>query len=181
MGRFLSILALTTLLFLLSACKNDETRLEQLGLAGLTAEEILWGLDDGTIVPDGYAISVYDHELVILVDNDRIPLPMPETLFYVSVAPYRTLTHDCTFHSATNCRGELIEETFTVTFVSNDGDVIVDDQFGTGSNGFIDLWLPRDVEGTLTIYSDTETVSKTISTTAGSPTCETTMWLQPIG
>jgi hypothetical protein len=177
MRRLTLLVALATSLFFLSACASPEERLDALGLGNLSAKEILLGLDDGSIVPDGYAVSVYDDELIVLIDDDRIALPMPDDLFYLSVAPYRTLTHDCTFHSATGCRGELKQEEFTVTFVTSDGTTVLDETFNTGNNGFIDLWLPRDIQGTLTITQGDETVSKTISTTAGSPTCETTMRL----
>jgi hypothetical protein len=45
------------------------------------------------------------------------------------------------------------------------------------SNGFIDLWLPRDIEGTLTITQGELSATKLISTESGEPTCETTMQL----
>jgi len=41
----------------------------------------------------------------------------------------------------------------------------------------IDLWLPRNIEGTLTITQGELTASKLISTASGEPTCETTMKL----
>ena len=55
---------------------------------------------------------------------------------------------------------------------------MISENMDTLSNGFIDLWLPRDVEGTLTITQGDLTVSKLISTASGEPTCETTMQLQ---
>jgi hypothetical protein len=178
MKKLLMILLLPILVISLSACREQED-LESLGLANLTAKDILTQLGDGTLEPNGYAVSVYDHELLILVDNGQtISLAMPEDEFYLSVAPYKTLTHECTFHSATGCRGELKSETFFVEFIDTEGNVIIAQTMDTLSNGFIDLWLPRDIEGNLTITQGDYVASKVISTETGQPTCETTMRLE---
>ena len=102
---------------------------------------------------------------------------MPEDEFYLSVAPYINETHVCGYHSATGCRGELKQEEFFLEFVDSNGTVIISEKMTSMSNGFIDLWLPRNIEGTLTITQNGLTTSKLISTEAGEPTCETTMQL----
>lgn len=168
----LVVLALVTLL---AGCSNES--LADYGLDGMTGKEILTQLATGDLVPDGYHVSVYDHELVVITENNEFTLPMPDDEFYLSVAPYETVTHGCTFHSATGCRGELKEEVFHVRFELNDGTVVLDQEMTSLGNGFIDLWLPRDVEGTLTITQDDLMASKLISTASGNPTCETTMQL----
>jgi hypothetical protein len=151
--------------------------LEDVGLDGLTGKEILTGIADGSIVVDGFGVSVYDNELVVILDDERISVDMPEDEFYVSVAPYIDTTHECLFHSATGCRGELKEEVFFVEFIDTDGNVIISEDMTSMSNGFIDLWLPRNIEGTLTITQGELSATKVISTVAGEPTCETTMQL----
>ena len=165
------ILSLT----LVSCSNNDD--LASIGLDGLTGKEILLGVGDQSIIVDGFGLSVYDDELVVIIDDTRISVDMPKDEFYLSVAPYITTTHVCGIHSATGCRGELKEEEFFVEFIDTDGTVVISENMMTLSNGFIDMWLPRDIEGTLTITQNGLTTSKLISTTSGEPTCETTMQL----
>ncbi len=170
------LIGLFVIAFTLTACSSAND-LESVGLADLTGKEILTGVADGSIEVDDFGLSVYDDELIVILEDSRISVDMPEDEFYLSVAPFIENTHACTYHSATGCRGELKQETFFVEFIDNEGNVILSENMDTLSNGFIDLWLPRDVEGTLTITQDGLSASKTISTTAGEPTCETTMQL----
>jgi len=172
--HFIAMLSLL-LVFVLAGCSSES--LADLGLEDMTGKDILTQLATGELVPDGYHVSVYDHELVVITEHNEFSVPMPEDEFYLSVAPYTTLTHGCTFHSATGCRGELEQETFQVRFELEDGTVVIDQEMTSLANGFIDLWLPRDVEGTLTITQGDLSSSKVISTAPGSPTCETTMQL----
>lgn len=177
MKKGLLVVVLMSISLLLAACQGNETALEEIGLDGLTGKEILIGIDNGSIEPNNYAVSVYDDELIIILEDEQISLDMPSDEFYVSVAPYKEFTHECVYHSATGCRGELKNETFFVEFITEDGTVLISETRSTESNGFIDLWLPRDIEGTLTITQDDLSVSKELSTTSGNPTCETTMQL----
>lgn len=175
------IIALTLLIissFLLSACTTqEEESLKTLGLDSLTSEEILAQLADGRIVPSGYAVSVYDDKLVVITEDNQFELPMPEDYFYLSVAPYINQTHPCLIHSATGCQGEMVNETIHIEFVDTDGFVILSKIVTTQSNGFIDLWLPRDKEGTLTVRYNDLSASRTLSTYHDDPTCETTLKL----
>jgi hypothetical protein len=176
MKRILSLVLLLVITLGLIACEKKDD-LESVGLNGLSAKEILTGLGDNTIDVDGYGVSVYPDELVVILEDERISLEMPKDEFYLSVAPYINQTHECLYHSATGCRGELKNETFYITFTTNDGEVLIDQQIDSLSNGFIDLWLPRNIEGTLTITHDGKTASKIITTDSEAPTCETTMKL----
>ncbi|MGD8149342.1 CueP family metal-binding protein [Ornithinimicrobium sp. Y1694] len=105
-------------------------------------------------------------------------LPLPQDTFYLSVAPYLEQTHDCHFHSLTTCRGELGNEEVAVRVVSNtDGTVLIDQIVRTQDNGFAGLWLPDDLEATLTVEHAGRTASTPISTGADAPTCLTTRQL----
>lgn len=177
MKKFLLLAAVLAVTMVLSGCTNSNDSLENVGLNGLSGKEILVGVGDGSIIVDGFGLSVYDDELLVFIDDERISIDMPKDEFYLSVAPYIESTHSCTFHSATGCRGELKSESFFVEFIDTDGNVILSESMDTLSNGFIDLWLPRDIEGTLTITQGELTTSKVIKTVAGEPTCETTMQL----
>ena len=170
---FVTVLLAT---FTLSACSTNDD-LASVGLDGMSGKEILTGVGDGSIVVEGFGLSVYDDELVVILDEKRISVDMPEDEFYLSVAPYINETHVCGYHSATGCRGELKQEEFFVEFIDKDGNIILSESMSSMSNGFIDLWLPREIEGTLTISQDGLSSSKLIMTEAGEPTCETTMQL----
>jgi len=176
MKKVALIVSAIIIALILSACSTND-KLEDVGLDGLTGKEILTGIADGSIVVDGFGISIYDDELVVILDKDRVSVDMPDDEFYVSVAPYIDITHECLFHSATGCRGELKTEQFFIEFIDIDGNVIISENMTSMSNGFIDLWLPRNIEGTLTISHNELSASKVISTVAGEPTCETTMKL----
>lgn len=177
MKKIVIIIVILVGTLILSSCTtvND---LESVGLAGLTGKEILTKVADGSIKADGYGLSVHEDELLILFENNQVSLPMPKDEFYLSVAPYIDQTHDCYYHSATGCRGELKEQEFFVEFKDIEGNVILSENMTSLSNGFIDLWLPRNIEGTLTITFNNLESSKIISTVDNAPTCETTMKLK---
>lgn len=105
-------------------------------------------------------------------------LPMPEGEVYVSVAPYRERTHDCYFHSLTNCLGELRNDDVQVTLTKADGTVLISESRETFDNGFVGLWVPRGIEGTLTIEQGGRTGTVPVSTLSDDdPTCITTLRL----
>jgi len=178
MKKYIFMLLFLPALLLLTACSTTVSSLESVGLDGLSGKEILTGVANGTIEIDGFGLSVYDDELIVIIDDERISVDMPNDEFYVSIAPYTDLTHDCTFHSATGCSGELKSQTFFVEYIDTDGNVIISENIDTMANGFFDLWLPRNVEGTMTITQGEFVATKTLTTYAGDPTCETTMQLQ---
>ena len=176
MKKIIMFVAVLIVTFTLSACSSNND-LASVGLEGMNGKEILMGVADGSIEVDGFGLSVYDDELVVILDDTRVSIDMPEEEFYLSVAPFIESTHECAFHSATGCRGELKQEEFFVEFIDSDGNTIVSENMMSMSNGFIDLWLPRNIEGTLTITQGELSTSKLISTESGEPTCETTMKL----
>ncbi len=176
MKKIILIVTVLLVTLTLSACSSNND-LASVGLEGMSGKEILMGVADGSIEVEGFGLSVYDDELVVILDDTRISVDMPEDEFYLSVAPFIDTTHECAFHSATGCRGEMKQEEFHVEFIDLDGNIIISESMMSMSNGFIDLWLPRDIEGTLTITQGDLTAVKLISTEAGEPTCETTMQL----
>ena len=176
MRKLIFVLSISISL-LLAGCSTNNRTLESVGLDGLTGKEILVGVADGSIEMTGFGLSVYDDELIVLIDSEKLSVEMPEDEFFLSVAPYENDTHTCLIHSATGCSGELKNESFYVEFIDEDGNVLLSEMMSTMGNGFIDLWLPRDIDGILTITYGNLTSTKTISTSAGEPTCETTMKL----
>jgi hypothetical protein len=150
------------------------------GLAGQDAAEIIDRLDRLGLAdrPEDLMASVRPDELLLSDDAGELTLDVPEDSFYLSVAPYVTDTHECFHHSLTTCQGELPGEQVQVTVTAAaTGEVLVDEETTTFANGFVGLWLPRDVAGTLRISHDGRTAETEISTGTGDPTCLTTLQL----
>lgn len=150
-------------------------------LTGLGAVQIIDRLDSMSLAdrPTDLLASVQPEKLVLTDGQNReTHLPMPQDEVYVSVAPYREQTHDCYFHSLTTCVGELGNAEILVTLTDADGNVLIDGAYETYDNGFVGLWVPRDVEATLIIEQDGQIGSVTISTiNEDDPTCVTTLRL----
>ncbi|MFF1541823.1 CueP family metal-binding protein [Microbacterium sp. NPDC058269] len=138
-------------------------------LAGLDVEEVIERLDAMPVTdrPDDLLASVQPDALVLRDENGRESrLPMPEDSVYVSIAPFREQTHECHFHSLTTCLGELSDTEVRVIVTADDGTGLVDEKRRTQDNGFIGIWVPRDVDATLTIESEGLTGTVPLSTTS---------------
>lgn len=149
------------------------------GLEGLSGEEIVDVLDsDPRARPLPVAASVYADDVVVMGEDVEAVIPLDGGEFYVSFAPYQTFTHPCTYHALGGCQGEMVEESFDVKITTDDGEVLVDEQLTSWVNGFVGVWLPRDVNATLEVWhADGTSGSVPISTFADDPTCITTIEL----
>ncbi len=78
----------------------------------------------------------------------------------------------------TGCQGELANEEFDVYIEDTEGNVIVDKTVTSQSNGFMDLWLPRDKTFEVKITHEGKQAESQISTSENDPTCITNMQLQ---
>jgi hypothetical protein len=174
------------LVLLLAGCASstapaaDEDILTRYGLAGQDVVEIVDHLDrlGGDDRPADLMASVRPGELLLSDDEGELALDLPEDRFYLSVAPYVSDTHECFNHSLTTCTGELAGEPVEVSVVDASGQVLVDEQTTTFDNGFLGLWLPRDVAGTLRVTHDGLSAETAISTGEDDPTCLTTLQLR---
>ncbi|SMX69829.1 hypothetical protein BSP239C_00394 [Brevibacterium sp. 239c] len=146
-------------------------------LDGLDAREVIEHLDTMPVTerPDGLIASVQP-DVLLLSDEagNESSLDLLEDEFYVSIAPYSAQTHDCFSHSLTTCLGELNNEDIDVTVTDA---VILDETIRTHDNGFAGIWLPRDIDATVTVEHGDQTASTTISTAKDDPTCITTLQL----
>ncbi|RIK16922.1 MAG: hypothetical protein DCC50_03400 [Acidobacteria bacterium] len=150
-------------------------------LAGASAQEVVDGLeaDPGTR-PLAVQASVREDHLVLGDGTTETTMPLPDDLFYVSVAPYVRTTHDCFYHALGGCQGELPGEDVEVRITDGTGEVLVEETVTTGANGFAGFWLPRGIEGgSVEMTTDQGSGSVALSTTPGSPTCLTTLQLAP--
>ncbi|MDL4840596.1 CueP family metal-binding protein [Aquibacillus rhizosphaerae] len=122
--------------------------------------------------------SITSQELVVTdKDANESTYSLPEDEFFVSIAPYVENTHPCAVHSLTGCQGEMVNEEFSVYIEDTEGNVILDQTTQSQSNGFVDLWLPRDKTYRVTFTHDGKTAQSEVSTFENDNTCITTMQL----
>lgn len=155
-----------------------EDMLDEYGFEGGTAEEVVEALDSTHVDREkGLAASVTADQVVLADQHRQVALVVPEDRFYLAVAPYETTTHDCFHHSLSGCQGELVDTPVHVTVTGADGTVLVDEERTTYANGFVGLWLPADIEGTIEVRAKGGTATADIATGADDPTCLTTLRL----
>lgn len=156
--------AAISLIALLAGCTDDSS------LNDAEVKELVADLSGSAQIS---AASIDDKELTVENEGEKSVYPLPEDEFFVSIAPYETVTHPCEIHSLTGCQGELAEEEMKVTITDAKGEVHVDKVMTTPANGFIDLWLPRDETYTIQVESEEKTGETVFSTFDGDPTCLT--------
>lgn len=159
------------------AVTTPEQALTELGLsADQPVEELVSALEDTHRDRElGLMGSVTPESVQLTVGQEQLAVPLAEDRFYLSVAPFETTTHECFLHSLAGCQGELVDQEMTVTFTDARGEVLVDEQRTSYTNGFVGLWLPADTTGTLTVEVDGRSGSQQVSTGAEDPTCLTTL------
>lgn len=106
-----------------------------------------------------------------------VEIPLPADQLVVAFAPYISKTHPCETHYMSGCQGELIETPVKVTATLADGAVLLDEEITTMKNGFLELWLPRNQEITVTMEARGRKAAGTIGTFPDSNTCITTFQL----
>ncbi|MGP6175039.1 CueP family metal-binding protein [Corynebacterium sp. A21] len=183
--RVAAAAALTTSLLILTGCAAGQLPEQPLENSAAEfenrdAREVIAELDTTPVAERRSDIMASIHpDALIITDaaGQETSLPMPADEFYVSVAPYATQTHDCFYHSLTTCLGELGNQPIQVKVVAEDGTTLIDEQMQTFDNGFLGLWLPRDIAATLTIEHEGRTAIREITTDAEAATCLTTLQL----
>ena len=153
---------------------SAESILERLDLNDQELTSIVMALDERLDEPQDIGARITGEALLLYQGEDEVSVPLPEDLFFVSIAPYINDVHPCQIHNLITCRGELFGETMLITLTLNDGTVLYSEERTTQANGFIGLWLPAGIEGTLSIEMPNRSVSHPISTYANSDTCITT-------
>ena len=123
--------------------------------------------------------SIVDTQRVAFqfADGSTAEVPLPADEMVVAIAPYVKNTHPCAVHVMSGCQGELVGAPLKVRGVTSDGVVVIDEQLTTMANGFVEVWLPRNLELALSIEFDGLQTTGTIRTYADSNTCITTMQL----
>lgn len=188
----LALLATTALL--LSACAGDSPAntadqavqdsaiLSEFQIEGPSTKELILYLDAIPVAerPEGLGTSIKADRIELAnASGNTESIQLPENEFYLSFAPYLTKTHDCFFHNPTGCIGELANEPFQVEITDlENGDVLVSEEITSFDNGFIGVWLPRDIQAKLSVTHQDGAAETVIGTTDADPSCLTTLQLK---
>ena len=109
---------------------------------------------------------------------DETFLPVESDDFYLSIAPYVSQTHPCSFHSLTTCVGEMQNVPVELNITdAKTGEVVLAEQRTTADNGFVGVWLPRNGEFKVSVKSEQGVAEQIVTTGQNDPTCLTTMQL----
>ena len=112
-------------------------------------------------------------------DGQTVTKKVPDSIFYLAVAPYINETHECELHYPSSCEGELKVKSMNITAKDNDnGSIYFDGNITTLKHGFFEIWVPRNRNLTLTIKYNDLTGEEILSTNSDSRTCITTMKLK---
>jgi len=119
--------------------------------------------------------------LVLLPVLGPLPRLRAQTGFYVAIAPYVSQTHPCTYHVKGSCQAELKGVAFRYWLRSTDGAVSRTGTVRTGSDGFLEWWLPPNKRYVATFEYEGRRGTGTFSSFPKDPTCITTiqLMLQP--
>ncbi|EMQ96633.1 CueP family metal-binding protein [Paeniglutamicibacter gangotriensis] len=148
------------------------------GIQADTAEDAITALDQmAKQRPLPLTGSVGYDQVLFSDDTNQVNVPLTGGQFYLSMAPYRTQTHECYYHSLGGCQGELTGTPVHVTVTTDSGQSLVDEDAVTYTNGFIGFWIPRDHTGTVTVTTPGETATSTFNSGPDGPTCLTGLHL----
>lgn len=168
-----TVVILAFVLVLLAACGGENNDGNELGTKEI--KELVNDYTTRSLQPE--SASITSTELIVEDNNQKEVYDLPEEEFFVSIAPFNNVTHPCDVHSLTGCQGELVEEEFDLYITDSSGEVIIDETMKTESNGFIDLWLPRNETYNVLITQGDKTTESEIATFENDNTCITTMQL----
>lgn len=159
------------------AASSQSDFLAQYGLTGKNTQQLVDAIDQNPQArPLPFSASITSSELKLSDGKQEWSFPLADK-FYLSVAPYQNQNHPCFNHSLSGCRGDMPNTAFDVKVTDNKGNVVMQKNMKSYQNGFVGLWLPRDMQGTLEVSYQGKTVSTPISTNAESQTCLTTLKL----
>ncbi len=147
-------------------------------LAGLDAGEALdlankWKTSN----PEITSFITPDNLIFEFSDKKKVEISLPGDSMMIAVAPYVDKIHRCSTHYISGCQGELVDVPVKVLALQENGTILINKTITTMSNGFIELWLPRDINITITMESMNRKVEGKLSTFTDSNTCITTMQL----
>lgn len=172
----MAILAIAVILaFGMTGTKRAQAALlQKYDLTGLDTMAIVNKLDSSVTEPKELLSSITGESLILKDGKTTVQLLLPDDKFYLSFAPYENTVHPCSTHSLASCRGELFNVLLQVTITDDKGAVILDENVQTMENGFVGVWLPKNINANLKVAYNSKTASAPIATFANSDTCLTT-------
>jgi len=175
------ILIITVLSILFSSGSHADTSqadfLAQNGLKGQSVEQMVDTIDQTPQSrPLPYKASVTSKSLILTADQKTYEYPLGDK-FYLSFSPWQSQTHPCENHSLSGCTGEMPNTQFDVKITNSDGAVVVQQPMQSYQNGFIGVWLPREMKGTIEVSYKGKRATAPVNTFTDSPTCMTTLKL----
>lgn len=148
------------------------------GLSGKSVEQIVETIDQSPQSrPLPFSASITSTALKLSSGDQVYTMPLGDK-FYLSFAPYEWQTHPCFNHSLSGCQGEMPGKKFNVKVTDSKGDVVVQKEMKSGRNGFVGVWLPRNMEGTIEVSYNGKSAAHTIKTMNDSQTCLTELQLR---
>jgi hypothetical protein len=108
-------------------------------------KQLIYNLEEG-IYEKKYSASINSENVYIKSEKKSYTYTLPDDLFYISFAPYMTYTHECFTHSLTGCQGELSNKDMYVKVYDSNDNIIIDEMMNTGDDGFIGLFLEKDMD-----------------------------------
>ena len=169
--KYKGIVLALLLFILLTACNGISTSDEPVDIKELVHDYSVGNIENETA-------SITSKQLIVTDSNEEeLVYDLPEDDFFVSIAPFINETHPCEIHSLTGCQGEMVDKDFDISIEDMEGNIILDEAMNSGSNGFIDLWIPRDKTYRVKVTHDGKQVESEISTFENDGTCITTMQL----
>lgn len=148
--------------------------LKKLDISSLDAKTVIQHLDSRLDEPKELVSSITGNFLTLKDGESKIVLRVPKDGFYLSFAPYENQIHPCVFHNLNTCRGELMNVVVHALITDSEGAVILNEDFETMDNGFIGVWLPRNIIGNVNVTYNGKIANAPITTFADSETCLTT-------
>lgn len=143
----------------------------------MTTREIVSTLEDRLVEPTTLVSAGVSYDGIYLFDGKK-QVMLKDDLFYLSIAPYKNQTHPCQGHNLVTCRGEMTDQSFEVLVKDQDGKELFHEIVSTHHNGFLGIWLPKDIRGSITIKQGNSIATGPIETMKDSPTCNTTLKLR---
>ncbi|MDA3940984.1 MAG: CueP family metal-binding protein [Spirochaetia bacterium] len=157
---------------------SSKSSISPKGLDNLDAREALvlankWKTSN----PEITSFIESDKLIVQFANKTTVEIPLPSESMVVALAPYIDKTHSCSTHYISGCQGELVDVSVKVLALQDDGTVLIDQTMKTMANGFIELWLPRNKNISLTLESMNLKSEGELTTFSDSNTCITTFQL----
>jgi hypothetical protein len=152
--------------------QQETALLEKFDLSNISIIEMVDKLEG---VEKGLLNTTINTEYVVINDGDTTAkVKIPEDKFFLAFAPYINETEPCSEYNLTTCQGELANQTFLVEIISPNGDPIVKQEMTSLDNGFVSIWLDKNIEANLIVTYNNLRATAFITTFDDSNTCITT-------